>query len=284
MRYFIDTEFNEDGDADRPTITLISIALVAEDGRELYCINRDVKEEDCNAWVREHVFPNLYGSSMKGVPEDQHVTTLSDIRKRIEYFVGDDPKPEFWGYYCDYDWVVFCWLWGAMVNLPKHFPKYCIDLKQLMHELGIPAMSGPAELGRVPATIGGPEHNALSDARWNAAVYAKLEEGVLARKVEAGTGRFVKTYRYDPVKDPSARLRLDYDPEFGNAIFSDENVHPEQADNPDANHVEAIASMQLTMYQVRWLAEHVPELIARMERADAEANAYVEARRKERQP
>ena len=49
-------------------------------------------------------------------------------------------------------------------------------------------------------------------------------------------------------------------------------------------HVETLASMQLTTSEVRWLAEHIPELLARMERAAAEANAYVEARRNERQP
>lgn len=177
MRYFIDTEFNEDVDVERPTITLISIAIVSEDGRELYCINRDIKKEDCNAWVREHVFPNVYINNVNG---DERGLTLSlrQIRLMVESFIGDDQAPEFWGYYCDYDWVVFCWLWGAMVELPKKFPKYCLDLKQLMHMLGIQAMSGPVELGKVPANIGGPEHNALSDARWNAAVYQKLTQEI----------------------------------------------------------------------------------------------------------
>jgi hypothetical protein len=25
-------------------------------------------------------------------------------------------KPEFYGYYSDYDWVVFCWLFGRMIE------------------------------------------------------------------------------------------------------------------------------------------------------------------------
>jgi hypothetical protein len=37
MKYFLDTEFIEDG----KTIDLISIALVAEDGREIYLCNSD---------------------------------------------------------------------------------------------------------------------------------------------------------------------------------------------------------------------------------------------------
>lgn len=37
MKYFFDTEFHEDG----RTIDLISIGIVAEDGREYYAINRE---------------------------------------------------------------------------------------------------------------------------------------------------------------------------------------------------------------------------------------------------
>ena len=36
----------------------------------------------------------------------------------------------FYAYYADYDWVVFCQLFGTMMQLPEGFPMYCIDLKQ----------------------------------------------------------------------------------------------------------------------------------------------------------
>ena len=39
-------------------------------------------------------------------------------------------QPEFYGYYSDYDWVVFAQLFGTMMDLPKGFPMYCKDLKQ----------------------------------------------------------------------------------------------------------------------------------------------------------
>lgn len=41
---------------------------------------------------------------------------------------------EFYGYNSAYDWVVFCWLFEKMINLPKGFPSYCIDLKYLLDE------------------------------------------------------------------------------------------------------------------------------------------------------
>jgi hypothetical protein len=77
--------------------------------------------------------------------------------------------------------------------------------------------------------------------------------------------RFVKIFRYDPKKDPRARIRIDYDSDFGNTILSDEDVHPEQADNPDPNHTNVLASMQLTAPMVRWIATQMAELATIME-------------------
>lgn len=90
--------------------------------------------------------------------------------------------------------------------------------------------------------------------------------------------RFNRMFRYDPVKDPTARLRLSYDEEWGTAILSDENVLPEQADNPDARNIQGIATVDLTTAQVRWLAEVASDLADLMEQRDATAQAELEAR------
>lgn len=55
MRYFFDTEFIEDG----KTIDLISIGIVAEDGREYYAINRDCDFSKASDWVKENVIAKL---------------------------------------------------------------------------------------------------------------------------------------------------------------------------------------------------------------------------------
>lgn len=55
MRYFLDTEFAEDG----RTIDLISITIVAEDGREFYAVSTEFDAEKCNPWVKENVLPKL---------------------------------------------------------------------------------------------------------------------------------------------------------------------------------------------------------------------------------
>ena len=46
MRYYLDTEFIEDG----KTIDLISIGLVSEDGREYYAINYNCDFSKASEW------------------------------------------------------------------------------------------------------------------------------------------------------------------------------------------------------------------------------------------
>lgn len=143
MRYFIDTEFSERG-YDR--IDLISIGIAAEDGRTYYAEAIDGWSPDrCNDWVKANVLPLLKGG-------DAQRTRLG-IRADIVSFVTDQTKPEFWGYYADYDWVLFCQLFGTMMDLPARFPKYCRDLKQLAGDRRLPKQQGG-------------EHNALADAIW----------------------------------------------------------------------------------------------------------------------
>lgn len=50
------------------------------------------------------------------------------IAQEIRIYCGNSPT--FYGYYSDYDWVAFCSLFGRMIDLPKGYPMYCIDLKQ----------------------------------------------------------------------------------------------------------------------------------------------------------
>jgi hypothetical protein len=151
MRYFLDTEFNESVG----NITLLSIGVVAEDGREFYAVSSEFDEEQCNDWVRENVIPKLNAFPTERLAE-------KEIAEAIINFVGND-KPEFWGYYSDYDWVVFCWLFGTMINLPNGFPMYCHDLKQ--------------EIDRQKLDIHQPDensHNALDDARWIADTWRQI--------------------------------------------------------------------------------------------------------------
>ena len=148
----MDTEFMESGP--HKSIDLISIGIVDEGGKEFYRISSEYDPKLANAWVIVNVLP-LIGTDQK--------FPLKSIAADIQKFVTD-PKPEFWGYYADYDWVVFCQIFGTMLDLPSGWPMYCKDVKQYASYLGNPQL--PSQDSK--------EHNALADARWTKKAYEYL--------------------------------------------------------------------------------------------------------------
>jgi hypothetical protein len=172
MKYFLDTEFIENG----ITIDLMSIGIVCEDGRTYYAQNHECKFEKASDWVWRNVFPSLTHFNMNGDRGCNQMEKMGhepltgkcgdptcpwryhwEIRNEVREFMSIEKfgKPEVWGYYADYDWVVFCQLFGTMMELPKGFPMYCRDLKQLCDSKGNPEL---------PKASTCDDHNALSDA------------------------------------------------------------------------------------------------------------------------
>jgi 3'-5' exoribonuclease Rv2179c-like domain len=160
LKYWYDTEFIEDG----KTIDLISIGMVREDGRELYAISTEFNPKKANDWVKQNVLVHLppqdvnpFYDSPRLLEESRAWKSPAQIRESLLALVGNDSKPEFWGYYSAYDHVALCQLFGTMMDLPKGWPFYTRDIKQWCDELGNP---------RLPEQ-GKNEHHALADARWN---------------------------------------------------------------------------------------------------------------------
>lgn len=198
MKYFYDTEFLEGTQKKKwwwsvgkvnPTIDLISIGVVCEDGREYYAISKDFNlkeawnryDEVINKhypsgleynkvyWIRENVLKPIYYDWMGkdiNFHEVEHFTyknfkrllkkygkSNSQIAEELKHFiyekenvlynkqeldfdsVGDVlSKIQLYGYYSAYDHVALSWLFGKMIDLPKDFPMYTIDLKQTFDE------------------------------------------------------------------------------------------------------------------------------------------------------
>lgn len=258
MKYFIDTEFLEGKQKEKfpislfrketpNTIDLISVGIVAEDGREYYAISKDFNlreawnrfdwKHDLGGepkkvyWIRENVLKlifeellskfnkesdtslemdslipnsyigcipnqtfrysllkfliNYYGKTNKEIAEEvkKFVYTTSQINDPEAIDNWNEVKHlfpvEFYAYFADYDWVVFCWLFGKMMDLPKGFPMYCKDLKQMMDDKRIPDDKG--RLVGLQAMKSNPNypkqtdcHNALADAKWNKKLYEFL--------------------------------------------------------------------------------------------------------------
>lgn len=167
MRYFYDCEFLEDG----KTIELISIGIVAEDGRELYLINRDApwKRIKKHEWLMANVVPKLpqpHGDWRNHAPKrwaiDMHsplVKSHRAISMAVAEFLLDHEiwprQVELWADYGAYDHVALCQLFGPMMALPDGIPMYTNDLQQALRSAGNPPM--PEQAAGL--------HNALDDAR-----------------------------------------------------------------------------------------------------------------------
>ncbi len=152
MRFWFDTEFVEDG----RTIDLISIGVFSEDRRKYYAELAECELSHASPWVTENVLPHLIGLK----------TPRAQIARELVEFMGE--KPEIWAYYADYDWVALCQLFGTMMDLPKGWPMYCRDVKQLCDSLGNPKLPEQRTM----------EHNAMFDAIWTAQAWQFLQPHV----------------------------------------------------------------------------------------------------------
>lgn len=248
MNYYFDTEFIEG--MRKPLfgkpyhrIDLISIGIVAEDGRKYHAISNEFNPSSASKWVKDNVlypimrdngFPknlmNLHGcagyskSAIKNV-QKVHGKSIKQIAHEILLFTNPQmntktgcyfdellmakdfweshslteyapdntcpffifrTKPTFYAYYADYDWVVFCSLFGTMMELPKGFPMYCRDLQQTKEELAEALLSSgigthstgdkvyPKDMKEAlewikshkEYPVNNNEHDAMADAEW----------------------------------------------------------------------------------------------------------------------
>jgi 3'-5' exoribonuclease Rv2179c-like domain len=148
VRFFYDTEFLERGPGH--PLVLISIGVVAEDGREYFAANADFDPAEATPWVAAHVLPRLPGRP--GPSWRPHRRIADEIRT----FVGEQ-RPEWWADFGAYDHVLLCQLFGDMGALPAGWPMFTRDIQQWRNLLG-----GP-ELAQQPEDHA---HDALHDARW----------------------------------------------------------------------------------------------------------------------
>jgi hypothetical protein len=162
MRFFVDTEFMEDG----TVIELLSIGIVTEDGDTFYRENREADWGHANDWVKGNVLPHLKGASESYVWVSRE-RLAQDLRNWVLSQCPSSEPIEFWGYFADYDWVVLCQLFGKMVDLPNGFPMFCMDLKQFAQMLGVPRKDFPSQDSA--------EHYALNDAVWNLDLFTFLK-------------------------------------------------------------------------------------------------------------
>lgn len=151
MRLFLDSEFTNLSAAAK----LISLALVAEDGREFYVELLDTwQEEDCSDFVKEIVLPQLWGGSYALSIVEARMSLLrflTSFKKEVE-IVTDAPQ---------YDWELFCDLvydGGRWPGIVRNFPTDATTLAPTTEGEELP-------------------HHALLDARIIAGMFVPMYRG-----------------------------------------------------------------------------------------------------------
>ena len=163
-----------------------------------YLSERSVLEERISkeAWVKNwasnftkkrlKLLLNKYGKTKEQIAEEVVSFVYPNLylmekdrfkyERKINDITGNEP-PELYGYYSSFDHVALSWLFGKMIDLPKGFPMYTKDLKQMwderiskMHK-ECPVLSWEDWSAEISAHEGYPAkpttHHALLDAKWN---------------------------------------------------------------------------------------------------------------------
>lgn len=104
--------------------------------------------------------PETVPDSLKGIVwESSQVVWIDHHKSSIESHPKNIPGHRI-------DGVAFCQLFGTMVQLPRGFPMYCRDVKQLCDDRGNP---------KLPEQVKSPEHNSMNDAIWTKEAYEFLK-------------------------------------------------------------------------------------------------------------
>lgn len=134
MRVYFDTEFT----GLHKDTTLISIGLVAEDGRRFYGECYDYDKNQIDTWLQENVLNNttylceISKTNNMSVSLDNMylVATKEGLAKHLRDWLAQFDTVELVSDVCHYDMVLLIDLFGTAFDLPSHVSPVCHDINQ----------------------------------------------------------------------------------------------------------------------------------------------------------
>lgn len=151
MKIVVDCEFTQLNSSSK----LISMALVAEDGREVYFeLNDNYTISDCSEFVVEWVLPQLTG--------DRDSISTESARNRLLGFLAKFDIVDIMSDAPDWDWEFFCSMAYHQGKWPNNVSNRPTNLIDLYNERGVQVDDAP----ELP-------HHALLDARLLMLYYKK---------------------------------------------------------------------------------------------------------------
>ena len=179
MKVFFDTEFT----GLHQNTTLISIGLIAEDGRTFYAELTDYATQQVDDWIQMNVIDNLRLNQEPGEqntawqPASGSLEVKADtvaVANLLSYWFEQFDQVEIWSDCLAYDWVLFNQLWGHAFNIPQNIYYIPFDLSTAFKMNGIDPDIRREEYAGIEPGPGEAKHNALWDAKVIKACYGRL--------------------------------------------------------------------------------------------------------------
>lgn len=188
MKIFFDTEFTG---LHRNT-SLISIGLIAEDGRAFYAEFIDYNRDDVNDWIKENVIDKLLYSNDYRVPKARYdfINDVASVRgatfhikRLLRKWLMEFDEIEWVSDVCHYDFVLLIDLvFGHALNMPYgKINAACHDINQdiakyfRISEIEAFDINREEILEKFGIKIEGSKHNALYDAKVIKAIYEVIK-------------------------------------------------------------------------------------------------------------
>ena len=183
MRIFLDTEFT----GLHQHTTLLSLALVADNGCLFYAELTDFDQRQLTYWHHQHVMPSLFLRE-EGSHTIDNCTFVkgnqATVTQALRWWISAFEEVEVWADVLMYDWVLFCELFGGALQLPKNIFYIPFDFATMLRLRGLDPDSNRRQLAfgseteekefeaSLPAPIH--QHSALYDAHILRLAYSRL--------------------------------------------------------------------------------------------------------------
>lgn len=180
IKIFMDAEFT----GLHKLTTLISLALVCEDGREYYAELTDFDEHQITPFLEKEILSKLiikdFDIYRDYNPEATTVSVKGDMdmikQTLIDWFHPySTEEVEIWVESPTYAWTLFVDIFGGVHLMPKHIYRLPLDLFTAYKLFGLdPTADKSTFLENHQELVTYGKNNALNDARINKHVYKKL--------------------------------------------------------------------------------------------------------------
>lgn len=185
MELFFDCEFT----GLHKDTTLVSIGIVAENGKKFYAEFSDYDESQCDDWIKENVLKHTIFAGNDALAarlgKDSNTTVViggkADIRHELGEWLKQFDSVQFVSDVSHYDFILLIDIFGTAFDLPGNVSAACHDINQdIARHYGIYEREAfdksrediVSEL--CGQRIEGEKHNALYDAEVIKAIYAEI--------------------------------------------------------------------------------------------------------------